>query len=109
MFDKGNLGRLFQEVQKLQARMKEVQEKLDATVVEGQAGGGMVRVKANGKMEILSVSIEPEVLQEDREMVEDLVLAAVNNAIEKAREAAKEEMASMTGGLMPGGFPIPGM
>ena len=109
MFNKGNLGGLLQAAQKMQARMQEVQEKLGELEVEGQAGGGMVRVKVNGKMEVLAVRLEPELLQEERELVEDLILAAMNNALAKAQEAVKEEIAAATGGLMPGGFPFPGL
>lgn len=88
------------QAQKFQKKMKEVQEKLEKMEVEAGAGGGMVTVKANGKQDILSIKIEPEVFNgDDIEMLEDLILAAVNEAKRKADKLAKEEMKKVTGGL----------
>lgn len=101
------------QAQKMQEQIAKAQENLDSIKAEGTSGGGMIKVIANGKQEIESVKIDPEVIdREDAEMLEDLVLAAVNQAIEKAGEMAKEHMNSITGGMLgglPGGFKIPGM
>ena len=94
------------QAQKMQAKMAEMQEELAKQTVEATAGGGMVTVIANGKQEVLSIKIDPEVVKsQDAEMVEDLVLAGVNEALRKVREMAKEEMAKLTGGInIPGLF-----
>lgn len=100
------LGDLMKQAQKMQAKMAEMQEELAGKTVEATAGGGMVTVTANGKQEVLSIKIDPEVVKsQDAEMVEDLVLAGVNEALRKVREMAKEEMAKLTGGInIPGLF-----
>jgi hypothetical protein len=84
----------------MQAQMAKMQEELAALTVEGSAGGGMVTVSANGQGDIMSVKIDPEVLGDgDVEMVEDLVLAAVNEALRRSKELAAEKMGKVTGGL----------
>ena len=100
-----NIGKLMKQAQQMQTQMAKVQEELAGKEVEGSSGGGMVTVKMNGQQEVLGVLIDPEVFKEgDKEMLEDLVVAAVNEARRRALEIAKEEMAKITGGL-----PIPGM
>ena len=110
---KPNMGALLKQAQKMQQQLEKAQQELDTLKAEGTAGGGMVKVIANGKQEIEEIKIDPEVVDnEDVEMLEDLVLAAVNQALENASEMAKEHMNKMTGGLMggmPGGLNIPGM
>lgn len=103
-----NMQKMMKQVQKMQAEMARVQESLKDLTVEATAGGGVVTVEANGQQEIRSVKIDPEAVDpEDVEMLEDLVLAAVNEALRKAQELASEEMAKVTGGLnIPG---MPGM
>jgi len=98
------MGNILKQAQKMQQRLLEVQQELKERVVEGSAGGGMVRVAVNGQQEVLSVKIDPEVVNaEDVELLEDMVLAAVSQALEKARQMAQEEMAKVTGGLqLPG-------
>lgn len=99
----------------MQQDMQKIQEELATIIVESSAGGGMVKVKANCKLEILSVSIEPEVVSEDdKEMLEDLIAAAVNQVIQDAQKRANEEMQKATGGMfgglnLPGNFKFPGM
>lgn len=84
----------------MQAQMAKMQEELAALTVEGSAGGGMVTVSANGQGDIMSVKIDPEVLGDgDVEMVEDLVLAAVNEALRRSKDLAAEKMGKVTGGL----------
>ena len=107
-----NMAGLLKQAQKMQKEIENAQAKLADIQVEGTSGGGMVTVKANAAQEILEVKIDPEVVDpEDVEMLEDLVLAAVNQALENAKSRADEEMAKITGGLMPGmmgGLKIPG-
>ncbi|GAH15087.1 unnamed protein product, partial [marine sediment metagenome] len=86
--------------QEFQKKMKKMQDELKGKIVEATSGGGMVTVTANGRQEILSIKIEPEVVNpEDVEMLEDLILAAVNEAKRKSEELAQEEMKKITGGL----------
>jgi DNA-binding YbaB/EbfC family protein len=93
------------QAKKMQERMMELQEELATKTVDATAGGGMVAVKVNGKFELLSLKIEKEVVNpEDVEMLQDLVMAAVNEGIRKAQEMAAAEMAKITGGMQ-----IPGM
>jgi len=101
-------GDIMKQVQKMQAKMETVQAELEQDRVEGTAGGGMVKVVANGKQEIVEVKIEPEVVDpDDVEMLEDLIVAAVNQAQQNAQELASEKMASVTGGLNIPGLNLP--
>lgn len=94
------IGNLLKQAQKVQEEMAKVQEDLAQKKVEATSGGGMVTVEVNGQQEILSVKIDPEVIKpDDREMLEDLVLAAVNEGMRKAKDLIKEEMAKVAGGL----------
>ena len=100
------MGNMMKQAQKLQQKMAKLQEELAAATVETSAGGGMVKVVANGKQQIVSIQIEKEVVDpEDVEMLQDLVLAAVNDALTKSQEMVSQEM----GKLMPGGLNIPGL
>lgn len=100
----GGMGNMLKQAQKMQKRLLELQQELKDRVVEGSAGGGMVRVAVNGQQEILSVKIDPEAVDpEDVELLEDMVLAAVGQALEKSRQMAQDEMGKVTGGLqLPG-------
>jgi len=100
------LGDLMKHAQKMKAEMDRIQAEVAAKTVEGSAGGGMVTVVANGKCEILSVRIDPEVARgEDLEMLQDLVMAAANDALRKARELLAQEVSRVAGGLgLPGLF-----
>ncbi len=111
MMPKGGMGNLLKQAQKMQKEMEVAQNELAAIEVEGSAGGGMVNVKANAKMQVLSIYIEPDVLEDDVDMVEDLILAAVNQALTNAQEAANSRMTQVTGGMMGGlgGLNIPGL
>ena len=100
-----NLGNIMKQAQKMQAQIAKVQEELAEKTVEASAGGGMVTVVVNGKQEILSIKIEPEVIDaQDRDMLQDLVVAAVNEGLRKSQEMVAEEMKKITGGLQ-----IPGL
>ncbi|MCS7149696.1 MAG: YbaB/EbfC family nucleoid-associated protein [Caldimicrobium sp.] len=104
------LQKLFKEVQRIQKRMEETAKELEEKTVTAQVGGGMVKVTANGRQEILSIEIEEELLKpEERDMLQDLIVAGVNEALKKAKALVEEEMAKITGGLaLPPGFKIPG-
>ena len=95
-----NMGNLLKKAQQLQEKMAKLQEELSEKTIETSAGGGMVTVIANGKQEIASIKIDPEVVNpEDIEMLEDLVLAAVNDALFQAKQMVSEEMTKLTGGV----------
>jgi DNA-binding YbaB/EbfC family protein len=105
---KGGLGNMMKQVQQMQAKMEEMQAELEKTEVEASAGGGMVTVVANGKNEIISVTIDPEVVdKEDVEMLQDLIVAAVNQAHQKVQELQSEQMSGLTGGLKIPGLNLP--
>jgi nucleoid-associated protein EbfC len=98
-------GNIMKEAQKLQAQMAAMQEEVGKRKVEATAGGGMVTVEANGKQELTAVKIDPEVVsKEDVQMLEDLVLAAANEALRKSRELVQQELGKLTGGMK-----IPGL
>lgn len=100
-----NLGGLMKQAQKLQARMAEIQEELGRRTVTAQAGGGMVEATVNGRQELVSLRIDPEVAnRDDIEMLQDLVTAAINEALNRSREMVAQEMSKLTGGLQ-----IPGL
>ncbi|MBU2488719.1 MAG: YbaB/EbfC family nucleoid-associated protein [Proteobacteria bacterium] len=101
---KGSMGGLLKQAQKLQAQMAQVQEGLGEKTVEASAGGGMVKVVVSGKQELVSISIEKEVVDpEDVDMLQDMILAAVNEGMAKSQEMAQAEMAKLTGGMnLPG-------
>lgn len=101
----GNMNNILKQAQKMQKEMEKVQSELQEKEVEASVGGGAVVVKANGKKEILSISIKPEVADpEDIEMLQDLVLSAVNEALRLADEMTNSQMSKLTGG-----FNLPGM
>ena len=94
------MGNMMKQAQKLQKQMMKMQEELAERTVESAAGGGMVKVVANGKQQVLSIEIEKEVVDpDDVEMLQDLVLAAVNDALQKSQEMATGEMGKLTGGM----------
>ena len=95
-----NMGNLLKKAQELQEKMAKLQEELGEKTVEASSGGGMVAVVANGKQEIVSIKIDPEVVDaNDVEMLEDLVLAAINDALYQAKQMMSEEMSQLTGGV----------
>lgn len=110
---KPNMGDILKQAQKMQEKMQKVQDELGNIQAEGSAGGGMVTAIASGKQEILEVHVDKQVVDpDDIEMLEDLVVAAVNQALEKAQELASEETNKAMGGMMgnlPPGFKIPGL
>lgn len=101
----GGMGNLLKQAQEMQARMAKIQEELGQKTVEGSAGGGMVQVTVNGQFNLSKVKIDPAVINsEEKEMLEDLILAAINDGMRKAREMVSAEMSKLTGG-----FKIPGL
>ena len=103
------MGAMMKQAQKLQAKLTRVQEELGAKEVEATSGGGMVTVRASGHQDILSIKIDPEVVDpEDVEMLEDLVLTAVQQARQKSADMAEAEMQKATAGLIPPGMNMPG-
>ena len=95
-----NFGNIMKQAKKMQERMVRLQEELGQKTVEASAGGGMVNVVVNGKFELLSLTIEREVVNpEDVDMLQDLIIAAVNEGVRKAQEMAASEMAKITGGM----------
>lgn len=102
----GNMNNMIKQAQKMQKQMQDMQAELEKKEVEVTAGGGAVTVKANGKKEILDIQLNPEIVDsDDVEMLQDLVIAAVNEALRKVDELSSSEMSKLTGGLnMPGLF-----
>ena len=101
-----DLGALMRQAQQLQEQMAHMQKGLDTQTVEGTAGAGMVKVTATGTQRVTAIAIDPSVLSEDREMLEDLIVAAVNEAVEASQKLASDEMGAITGGL---GLDLPGL
>lgn len=103
-FGGGNMNNLMKQAQKLQKQMEDMQKELETKEFEASVGGGAVVVKVTGKKEVASIKIKPEVVDEDDvEMLEDLVMSAVNEALKKADEETSNKMGKLTGG-MPGGL-----
>lgn len=99
-FGGGNMGNMMRQMQKIQKQMEEAQAKVDATELETSAGGGAVKVRINGKKEILEVVLQKEIVDpEEIEMLQDLIMLAVNDAIRQASDVQEHEMGQITGGL----------
>ena len=108
MLPKGGINKMIKKAQEMQGQMEKAQAELNSIEIEGQAGGGMVSVTVNGHKELVALNIDPEILNEDKEMIEDMILAAVNQGLQNAGKVAEEKMNSITGGMM-GKIKIPGM
>lgn len=106
---KPNFQSAIKQVQKMQDEMNKVQIQLEKKIVSEESGGGMVKVVMNGKNELVSIKFEKEVINpEDPDMLEDLIIAAVNKAIASSKKMAEDEMSKVTKGMLPPGFNIPG-
>jgi DNA-binding YbaB/EbfC family protein len=104
----GNMGNFMKQAQALQANMQKAQAEIATMQVTGEAGGGMVKVTMNGRHEVQRVQIEPSVIGDDREMLEDLIAAAINDAVRRVEAATAEKMAGLMGGLpLPAGMKLP--
>ncbi len=105
---KNQLAGLMKQAQQMQENMKRAQEELAQLEVEGQAGAGLVRIVMTCRHDVKRVTIDPSLLGEDRDMLEDLVAAAMNDAVRRAEAATQEKMAGLTGGMgLPPGFKMP--
>ena len=105
---RGNFNNLMKQAQAMQANMQKAQAEIANIEVIGEAGGGMVKVTMNGRHEVKRVQIEPTVIAEEREMLEDLIAAAANDAVHKVEARVQEKMASLTAGLqLPPGMQLP--
>lgn len=105
---KPGLGNLMRQAQQIQENMQKAQAELSMLEVTGEAGGGMVRVQMNGRHEVRGVQIDPSVFGDDREMLEDLIAAATNDAVHKVEAKVQEKFSGMVGGMaLPPGFKLP--
>jgi DNA-binding YbaB/EbfC family protein len=105
---KGGLGNIMKQAQAMQEKMKEAQEELARTEVEGSAGGGLVTARMTCRYDVRKISIDDDLMQEDKEVLEDLVAAAINDAVRKVESTTQEKMSGMAQGLgLPGGLNLP--
>ena len=105
---KGGMGNMMKQAQQMQERMQKTQEELANIEVIGQSGAGMVKVTMTCNHSVRRVEIEESLMEDDKEMIEDLVAAAINDAVRKTQETSKEKMAEITGGMpLPPGFKMP--
>lgn len=105
---KGGLGNLMKQAQKMQEDLQRAQEELATMEVTGEAGGGMVSVLMTGRHDVKRISIDDSLIGDDKEMLEDLIAAAVNDAVRKVEQTSQEKMSGLTGGMnLPGGMKLP--
>ncbi|UYM15690.1 YbaB/EbfC family nucleoid-associated protein [Endozoicomonas euniceicola] len=105
---KGGMGNLMKQAQKMQEDMQKAQEELANAEVQGESGAGMVKVTMTGRHDVKRVEIDPSLMEEDKEMLEDLLAAAVNDAVRKVESNNKEKMSGLTAGMnLPDGFKMP--
>ena len=108
MFGKGGLGGLMKQAQQMQERMQKMQEEIAQLEVTGESGAGLIKVTLNGAHNCRRIEIDPSLMEDDKEMLEDLIAAAFNDAVRRAEELQKEKMASVTAGMgLPAGFKMP--
>ena len=108
MFNKGNMSKMLKQAQQVQKQMENVQNELEDLKITGESGGGLVNTTVNGKMEILNLNLKDEILKEEKDLIEDLIISAVNNALTKAQDESQTRMNSATGGML-SGMKLPGM
>ncbi len=101
---KGNMKKLMKQAKQMQDQMMQTQKELEAMEVEGTSGGGAVKAVLNGKKELISIDIDPELMKDDKEILEDMIVASINQAQGKIDQLTQEKMGSISGG-MPSGFP----
>ena len=105
---KGNMSKMIKQAQDMQKKMENVKDELHNVIVDASSGGGLVKVKINGNLDIKELNLSDDVLEEEKEVLEDLIISAVNEAISKAQSQSQEKMNSITGGML-SGLKIPGM
>ena len=108
MFNKGNMSKMLKQAQQVQKQMENVQNELEDLKITGESGGGLVNATVKGKMEILNLNLKDEILKEEKDLIEDLIISAVNNALTKAQDESQTRMNSATGGML-SGMKLPGM
>ena len=108
MFNKGNMSKMLKQAQQVQKQMENVQNELEDLKITGESGGGLVNATVSGKMEILKLNLKDEILKEEKDLIEDLIISAVNNALTKAHDESQTRMNSATGGML-SGMKLPGM
>jgi len=105
---KGGIGNMMKQAQKMQADMQKAQEEIANMEVEGQSGGGMVKVVMNGRHEVRRVELDDSLMGDDKEMIEDLLAAAVNDAVRRIEQQSTDKMSGITSGMnLPGGLKFP--
>jgi DNA-binding YbaB/EbfC family protein len=105
---KGNIGNMMKQAQQLQANLQRAQAEIASMEVTGEAGGGMAKVVMTGKHEVKRVSLDPALIGDDKEMLEDLIAAAINDAVQKVERTSQEKMSSLMGGMnLPPGLKLP--
>ncbi|ATX77223.1 MULTISPECIES: YbaB/EbfC family nucleoid-associated protein [Reinekea] len=105
---KGGMGNMMKQAQQMQEKMQQIQAEVDRMEVTGEAGAGLVRLVMTGRHDVKSVSLDDSLMQEDKELLEDLLAAAVNDAVRKVDSASKERMSSVTAGMgLPPGMKLP--
>ena len=105
---KGGFGNIMKQAQQMQEKMQQLQDEIANLKVEGQSGAGLVKVVMTGRHDVKTIQIDDSLLSEEKSMLEDLIAAAVNDAVRRVEEANKDKMASLTGGMqMPPGFKMP--
>lgn len=108
MFGKGGLGNMMKQAQQMQERMQKAQEEVANLEVEAESGAGMVKILMTGRHDVKKVEIDPSLMDEDKELLEDLIAAAINAAVRKVEETSKEKMAEVTKGMnLPPGMNLP--
>lgn len=108
MFNKGNMAQMLKQAQDMQKKIQDVQNELEEMVLEADSGGGMVSVKVNGKQEILELRISDDALKEEKELLEDLIISAANQALSRSQEETQKRMNSATGNVL-SGIKLPGI
>ncbi|MFW1676974.1 YbaB/EbfC family nucleoid-associated protein [Pontibacter sp. JAM-7] len=105
---KGGMGNLMKQAQQMQENLQKAQEQIDSTELTGESGAGLVKVVMNGRHDVRSINIDDSLMEEDKEILEDLIAAAVNDAVRKVESYSQEKMSEITGGMgLPPGFNMP--
>ena len=102
MFNKGNMSTMLKQAREIQKRIEEVQSDLEKITINAESGGGLITVMINGKQEILELNISQEAMEEDKELLEDLIISAINKALSDSQEEMQTRMNSVTGGMLGG-------